>query len=129
MTMHRGMGHAWDDSWLLDGIRTSFINYMGALARVSPIDLGIKAACAVLDRAGVNPADIGTVIADNMAQASFDAYMMPRHIALYAGAPTDTPAHMVQRVCGTGIEVLMQGARGHRRCRSGAVRWRGIDVA
>jgi len=64
----------------------------------------------VLDRAGVDPAEIGTVIAGNMAQASFDAYMMPRHIALYAGARTETPAHMVQRVCGTGIEVLMQGA-------------------
>ena len=110
MTAHRGMGQALDDAWLLDGVRTPFIDCTGALAQVSPIDLGIKAARAVLDRAGVDPAEIGTVITGNMAQASFDAYMMPRHIALYAGAPTDTPAHMVQRVCGTGIEVLMQGA-------------------
>ena len=111
MTAHRGMGQALDDAWLLDGVRTPFIDCTGALAQVSPIDLGIKAARAVLDRAGVDPAEIGTVITCNMAQASFDAYMMPRHIALYAGAPTDTPAHMVQRVCGTGIEVLMQGAK------------------
>jgi acetyl-CoA C-acetyltransferase len=45
-----------------------------------------------------------------MAQASFDAYMLPRHIGLYAGVPQETPAHMVQRVCGTGIEVLAQAS-------------------
>jgi acetyl-CoA C-acetyltransferase len=101
---------AWDDAWLLDGVRTPFADYAGAFAQISPTDLGIKAARAVLARANADPAEIGTVIAGNMAQASFDAYMLPRHIGLYAGAPIETPAHMVQRVCGTGIEVLMQAA-------------------
>ena len=45
-----------------------------------------------------------------MAQTSFDAYMLPRHIGLYAGVPVEVPAHLVQRVCGTGIEVMMQAA-------------------
>jgi acetyl-CoA C-acetyltransferase len=36
--------------------------------------------------------------------------MLPRHIGLYAGVPVETPAHLVQRVCGTGIEVLSQAA-------------------
>jgi acetyl-CoA C-acetyltransferase len=45
-----------------------------------------------------------------MAQASFDAFMLPRHVGLYAGVPVEVPAHQVQRVCGTGIEVLMQAA-------------------
>ena len=36
--------------------------------------------------------------------------MMPRHIGLYAGVPVERPAHLVQRICGTGIEVLMQAA-------------------
>jgi acetyl-CoA C-acetyltransferase len=64
----------------------------------------------VLDRAEVAPEEVGTVVAGNMAQASFDAYMLPRHIGLYAGVPIEAPAHLVQRVCGTGIEVLMQAA-------------------
>lgn len=101
---------SWTDAWLLDGVRTPFADYAGAFAQVSPTDLGIKAARAVLARANTDPAEIGTVITGNMAQASFDAYMLPRHIGLYAGAPIATPAHMVQRVCGTGIEVLMQAA-------------------
>ena len=61
------------------------------------------------------------MIAGSVAQASFDAYMLPRHIGLYAGAPIEAPAHLVQRVCGTGIEALMQGAD--------AVAHRGVGAA
>ena len=98
------------DAWLLEGVRTPFVDYRGDLALVSPIDLGIKAARAAVERAGVDPADIGTTIAGSMAQASFDAYVTPRHIGLYAGVPIERPAHLVQRICGTGIEVLSQAA-------------------
>lgn len=47
--------------------------------------------------------------------------MLPRYIGLYAGVPIEVPAHLVQRVCGTGIEVLMQACD--------AVTHRDIDVA
>ena len=112
---------AWSDVWLIDGVRTPFVDYNGALAGVSPIDLGIKAARAVFARSGASPADVGTVVTGSMAQASFDAYMMPRHVGLYAGVPIEVPAHHVQRVCGTGIEVLMQAAD--------TISYRGIDLA
>ena len=106
----RGLRYSFEDAWLIDGVRTPFVDYTGAFAEVSPIDLGIKAARAVVERAGVDPADIGTTIAGSMAQASFDAYMTPRHIGLYAGVPYQKPAHLVQRICGTGVEVLTQAA-------------------
>ena len=108
--MTGALGANFDDAWLIDGVRTPFADYNGALAQVSPIDLGIKAARAAFKNSGASPGDVGTVIAGSMAQASFDAYMLPRHIGLYSGVPTQTPAHMVQRVCGTGIEVLCQAA-------------------
>jgi acetyl-CoA C-acetyltransferase len=105
-----GVGASFSDAVILDGARTPFADYNGALAAASPIDLGIKAARAALARSGVAPQDVGTVIAGSMAQASFDAFMLPRHIGLYAGVPVETPAHLVQRVCGTGIEVICQAA-------------------
>ena len=105
-----GLAATFSDAWLIDGARTPFADYNGALASVSPIDLGIKAARAAFAKSGADPEDVGTVIAGNMAQASFDAYMLPRHIGLYSGVPQQTPAHLVQRVCGTGIEVLAQAA-------------------
>ena len=106
----KGLRYRFEDAWLIEGARTPFVDYTGAFAEISPIDLGIKAARAVLDRAGIDPKEIGTTIAGSMAQASFDAYMTPRHIGLYAGVPYQRPAHLVQRICGTGIEVLVQAA-------------------
>src|SRR5262245_29666536 len=103
-------GITFDDAWLIAGVRTPFVDYNGALAQASPIDLGIKVARDVFARSGVSPRDVGTVIAGSMAQASFDAYMLPRQIGLYSGEPTEVPAYQVQRVCGTGIEVIMQAA-------------------
>src|SRR5438445_8274221 len=105
-----GLTAGWSDIWLLDGVRTPFADYNGALATVSPTDLGIKAARAVFARTGVSPQDVGAVITGSMARASFDTYCLPRHVGLYSGVPIEVPAHMVQRVCGTGIEVLMQAA-------------------
>jgi hypothetical protein len=45
--------NAFDDVWMLDGVRTPMVDYCGALGHISPTDLGIKAARAVLLRAGV----------------------------------------------------------------------------
>ena len=106
----RALTASWSDVWLLDGVRTPFADYNGALAAVSPTDLGIKAAREVFKRSGLPPDDVGAVITGSMAQASFDTYCLPRHVGLYSGVPIEVPAHMVQRVCGTGIEVLMQAA-------------------
>jgi acetyl-CoA C-acetyltransferase len=105
-----GIGATFTDAWLLDGVRTPFVDYNGVLAKVSPIDLGIKAGREAVKRAGVDAKDIGTVVTGSMAQASFDAYMLPRHVGLYSGAPIETPAHHVQRVCGTGIEAISQAS-------------------
>ncbi len=110
MTEKPALGMSFDDAYLIDGMRTPFADYNGPLAPISPIDLGIKAAREAFKKSGATPADVGTVIAGSMAQASFDAYMLPRHIGLYSGVPQATPAHMVQRVCGTGIEVLSQAS-------------------
>jgi acetyl-CoA C-acetyltransferase len=116
-----GVFSTWEDAFLLGGARTPFTDLNGALSSVSPIDLGIKAAKAALQKTGVDASEVGTVIAGSMAQASFDAYMIPRHIGLYAGVPEQAPAHLVQRICGTGVEALSQACD--------AIAHKGIDVA
>ncbi|MBX6328139.1 MAG: thiolase family protein [Pseudolabrys sp.] len=110
MPNQQGLVAEFSDAVLVDGVRTPFVDYNGALASVSPIDLGIKAAREIFKKTRLSPEDVGTVIVGSMAQASFDAYMLPRHVGLYSGVPRETPAHLVQRVCGTGIEVLAQAA-------------------
>ncbi|ABM36116.1 thiolase family protein [Polaromonas naphthalenivorans] len=105
---HTGFFNAFDDIWMLAGVRTPMVDYCGALGHISPTDLGIKVAREVLARAGVPGAHIGSVIAGNMAPGDFDQFFLPRHIGLYAGVPVDVPALMAQRICGTGFELFRQ---------------------
>ena len=109
-SLKKALLSSYDDVWLLDGVRTPFVEYNTALGVVSPTDLGIKAAREVFRRSGVPAADVENVVAGSVCQASFDAYVLPRHIALYSGVPIEVPAHLVQRVCGTGIEAILQAA-------------------
>ncbi|MFW3896806.1 thiolase family protein [Pseudomonas bharatica] len=97
-----------DDVAIVEMARTPWVDLGGALAGVSPIDLGIHAGRAVLERAALAPGSVDSVLAGSMAQASFDAYMLPRHIGLYSGVPQAVPALAVQRICGTGLELLRQ---------------------
>ncbi|HEY1263382.1 MAG TPA: thiolase family protein [Terriglobales bacterium] len=109
-TRGKGLISQYDDVVLVEGVRTPFADYNTVLGLVSPIDLGIKAAREAFERSGVSPAEIDAVVAGSVAQASFDAYVLPRHIGLYSGVPIEVPAHLVQRVCGTGIEAILQAA-------------------
>ena len=105
-----GVGACFDDVYLLAGARTPFGKFCGALSTVSPTDLGIHAARAAIAAAGVDAGAIDQTIVANIGQASADAFFLPRHIGLYAGAPEASTALLVQRICGSGLEVLAQAA-------------------
>lgn len=100
----------YDDIWLVAGARTPFADYGSVLRDVSPTDLGIFAARALFERSGIPAGAIDAIVAGNMAQASFDAYFLPRHIGLYAGVNPNVPALLVQRLCGTGFETIIAAA-------------------
>jgi acetyl-CoA C-acetyltransferase len=104
----KGFFNAFDDIWMLDGMRTPMVDYCGALGHISPTDLGIKAARAALERSGVPASDIQSVLTGNMAPGDFEQFMLPRHVSMYAGVPLDVPALMTQRICGTGFELFRQ---------------------
>lgn len=116
--MSRGLFQKFDDVWMLDGVRTPMVDYLGAFADANPIDLGIKAAKELLVRSGVAADSIDSVITGNMAPGGFDQFYVARHIGLYAGVPLEVPAINVQRICGTGFEIFRQAAE---QITSGAV--------
>ncbi len=100
----------YDDIWLVAGQRTPFADYNGVLREVSPTDLAIYAARALFEKSGVPASAVQAIVAGNMAQASFDAYFMPRQIGLYSGVNPNVPAVLVQRLCGTGFEAILTAA-------------------
>ena len=104
----RGLFQAFAGCYILDGVRTPMVDYMGALADANPIDLGIKAAKALFARSEVDAADVDSVLAGNMAPGGFDQFYVARHIGLYSGVPQWVPALNVQRICGTGFELFRQ---------------------
>jgi acetyl-CoA C-acetyltransferase len=106
--MPAGLFQRFEQVYLLDGVRTPMVDYMGAFADANPIDLGIKAARAVLERTGTDPARVDSVLAGNMAPGGFDQFYVARHIGLYSGVPLEVPALGVQRICGTGFELFRQ---------------------
>lgn len=91
--------------------RTPFGAFGGALKDLSATDLAVHASKAALGQAGVSPEDVGHVVFGNVAQTSSDAIYLARHVGLRAGAPVSTPALTVNRLCGSGFEAIVQGAR------------------
>jgi acetyl-CoA C-acetyltransferase len=98
------------DTWLVGGARTPFADYNSMLRDVSATDLGIKAAREALKATGVAPDKIDAVVTSSVAQTSFDAFFISRHIGLYAGLPIGVPALLVQRLCTSGFEAILQAA-------------------
>ena len=88
----QGMFNRFEDVYILDGLRTPMVDYLGAFADANPIDLGIKAARSVLARSGVDAREVDSVISGNMAPGGFDQFYVARQIGLYAGVPTQLPA-------------------------------------
>lgn len=106
------MSYLYQDVWLVDGARTGLADYNGTLADISATDLGIAAARCALAKAGVPAQEIGAVFAGNVAQSSFDAYYLARHIGLYSGVPLAVPALQMNRLCCSGFEAILHGADG-----------------
>lgn len=99
------------DIVVLGGARTPFGTFMGAFKDVSAIELGAIAAKAALERSGVDPKDVDQVVFGNVLQTSKDAIYFARHIALKAGVPVETPALTVNRLCGSGLQAVVNGAQ------------------
>jgi acetyl-CoA acetyltransferase family protein len=96
---------------IVDGVRTGFGAFGGALKDWSPTDLGVVAAKGALERARVEPDWIDHVVVGNVIQASVDAIYLARHVGLKAGVPKDKPALTLNRLCGSGQEAIITGAR------------------
>jgi acetyl-CoA acetyltransferase family protein len=98
------------DLVIVDGVRTPMAEFNGSVAGVSAIDLGVHAAKALFERTGVTPEEIDHAIVGNVIQTSPDALYGARHVALKAGVPKEVPALTVNRLCGSGMEAVIQGA-------------------
>ena len=99
------------DIVVLGGARTPFGTFNGTLKDISAIDLGAIAAKAALERSGVDAKDVDQIVFGNVLQTSKDAIYFARHIGLKVGAPIETPALTVNRLCGSGLQAVVSAAQ------------------
>src|ERR1700761_4099212 len=98
------------DVVIVAGARTPMARYTGSFSDVRAIDLGAHASKEAIRRSNVDPGDFDHAIFGNVMQTSADALYGARHVGLKAGLKVETPAVTVNRLCGSGIEAIIQGA-------------------
>ena len=105
------MGEANSSVVILPGVRTPFGRFGGSVRDLSATDLGVIAARGALEASGVSAESIEQVVFGNALQTSGDAVYLARHVGLRAGLRIEVPAVTVNRLCASGFEAIVQGAR------------------
>jgi len=91
-------------------LRTAIGAFGGTLKDTSPINLGSTVVKEILDRTGVDPKEIDDCILGNILSAG-QGMNISRQVALGSGLPIETPAVTVNRVCGSGVQTIVQAAQ------------------
>src|SRR5690242_19419170 len=99
------------DIAIVSGARTPMGRYCGKLKDFTAQDLGAIAAKGAMDRAGLQPQDFDHVVFGNAQQTSGDALYGARHVGLKAGLPIETPALTVNRLCGSGMQAMVNASQ------------------
>lgn len=99
-------------AYVIDAIRTPIGKYGGALSGIRPDDLLSHVIRAILERnPWLDPNLIEDVIAGDANQAGEDNRNVARMAALLAGLPVEVPGTTVNRLCASGLQAIMDGAR------------------
>ncbi|MGC5008322.1 thiolase family protein [Streptomyces sp. DT203] len=100
------------DVYVVDAVRTPIGRYGGALSSVRPDDLAAGVLRRLLDRSpALDPGLIGDVLFGNSNGAGEENRDVARMAVLLAGLPVTVPGATVNRLCGSGMEAVIQAAR------------------
>ncbi|MFI6106293.1 thiolase family protein [Streptomyces sp. NPDC051310] len=100
------------DVYIVDAVRTPIGRFGGALSSVRPDDLAAHVVKALVDRTpGLDPGRIDDVYFGDANGAGEDNRDVARMAVLLAGLPVSVPGVTVNRLCGSGLEAVIQAAR------------------
>ena len=108
--MTRNQHRTLREAWIVEAVRTPIGRYGGALASVRPDDLAAIVLRAVVDRAGLDPAEVEDVILGCANQAGEDTRDVARMALLLAGFPVEVGGLTVNRLCGSGLQAINSAA-------------------
>lgn len=90
--------------------RTPIGSFAGSFKNTSAVDLGVIAAKAALERAGVQPDMVDEVYIGNVLSAGL-GQNVARQVSLGAGIPVEKPAMTINIVCGSGLRAVSLAAQ------------------
>ncbi|MFF0745970.1 thiolase family protein [Streptomyces sp. NPDC004111] len=100
------------DVYVVDAVRTPIGKFGGALSGVRPDDLAAHVVRALIDRTpDLDPARVDDVYFGDANGAGEDNRDVARMAVLLAGLPVSVPGVTVNRLCGSGLEAVVQAAR------------------
>ncbi|MDQ7065058.1 MAG: thiolase family protein [candidate division KSB1 bacterium] len=99
------------EAWVIDAVRTPIGKYGKSLAGVRPDDLGAHVLKALMQRTGMAPKEVEDVYFGCANQAGEDNRNVARMALLLAGFPEEVAGCTVNRLCGSGLEAVVEAAR------------------
>ncbi|AIC30432.1 acetyl-CoA acetyltransferase protein (plasmid) [Rhizobium etli bv. mimosae str. IE4771] len=90
-------------------VRTAIGTYNGTLKGIPATELGAIVVQETLRRAGLEAAEVGTMVMGNVIQAG-NRMNPARQAAIGGGLPVEVPAMTVNRVCGSGAQAILTAA-------------------
>jgi len=96
---------------IVAAVRTPIGRFRGALAAVRPDDLAAHAVRAIAERNPAAMEQLEDIYFGAANQAGEDNRNVARMAALLAGLPVETPGVTVNRLCGSGMEAVIQAAK------------------
>jgi acetyl-CoA C-acetyltransferase len=96
--------------YIVSAARTPVGSFLGALAPLPAPRLGAVAIRAALERAKLGPDTVGEVVMGNVLSAGI-GQAPARQASIYAGIPNAVPTQGISRVCGSGLQAVILGAR------------------
>ncbi len=96
------------DVYILSAVRTAIGKFGGSLASMSAADMGVVAAQAAMERAGVRPDQVEETIFGNARQAG-GGPNPARQISIRSGVPQEVPAYTVNKACASGLKSIALG--------------------
>lgn len=97
--------------YILGGLRSAFGNFGGTLKDFSAVDLAVEVTKATFQKLGIDPSIIEESIFGNVIPTGKDGIYLARHIGLKSGVPITSPALTLNRLCGSGMESVVQAAK------------------
>src|ERR1700688_51487 len=91
--------------YILSAVRTPIGKFGGTLASLTAADMGVVAAKAAMERAGVDPTQVDETIFGNARQAG-GGPNVARQISVRSGVPQEVPAYTVNKACASGMKSI-----------------------